>query len=235
VSVDPAEAVAFVAEALAARADPEKATGMQAYMKTDMPFFGVQKPARKEVLRELRARFPVEDARQHETVVRALWAQPHREEKYLAIAFARAEADFIRLDAIPLYRELIIHGAWWDLVDEVAIHLVGRVWKTQRAELSPLMDEWIREEDMWLRRSAIIGQITHKQGTDAQRLFTYCAARMHEREFFIRKAIGWALREYSKIAPVAVRDFLLANRAHLSGLSYREGAKRLVRDGLIAP
>ncbi|MDH3226447.1 MAG: DNA alkylation repair protein [Thermoleophilia bacterium] len=222
-----AEVVQFVAGALEQRADPEKAVRMQAYMKTQMSFYGVQKPGRSEVLKELRARFSIEDAGTYESVVRALWAQPHREEKYLAIAVARSAREFIGLDAIPLYRDLIVQGAWWDFVDEVAIRLVGAIWRQSRAELSPLMDQWINDEDMWLRRTAIIGQITHKDETDEDRLFGYCSRRMDETEFFIRKAIGWALREYSKTAPDAVRGFLKQNKDGLSGLSYREGAKRL--------
>jgi 3-methyladenine DNA glycosylase AlkD len=227
------EVTEFATAELGARANPEKATGMQAYMKTEMPFYGVQKPGRREIAKELCSRFPITNVAQYEAVVRALWSQPHREEKYLAIDVARAAKQFIGLDMVPLYRELIIDGAWWDFVDEVAIRLVGAVWRTERIALSPLMDQWIDHHDMWCRRSAIIGQIGHKDDTDEGRLLDYCSRRMHEREFFIRKAIGWALREHSKTAPELVREYLLANREDLSGLSYREGAKRLVREGLM--
>ena len=93
------------------------------------------------------------------------------------------------------------------------------------------MDTWIDHDDMWLRRAALISQIKHKKGTDEKRLFRYCTRRAAEKEFFIRKAIGWALREYSYTAPEAVCDFIRENRDSLSGLSIREGAKQLRRAG----
>ena len=227
--------VAWVARELAARANPDKAAPMAAYMKTDMPFYGVQKPGRTEVLAGLRERFPLTSPDELEDAVRALWRQPHREERYLALALARAERRLIRSERLGLCRDLIVDGAWWDLVDEVAVHLVGDLWLHDRARVGPVMDEWVDDPDMWLRRTALIGQTRHRDETDQARLFRYCSRRAGEREFFIRKAIGWALREYSKTAPEAVRDYLLANGSRLSPLSRREGARRLLREGLMDP
>src|SRR5579872_5304341 len=112
------ELVAFVQSELANRADPRKAAGMAAYMKTSMPFYGVPKPAREEVSREAKQRFAVFNRRDYERAVLALWKLPHREEKYFAIDMARAWRDFIRPESLPLYRRLIAEGAWWDMVDE---------------------------------------------------------------------------------------------------------------------
>ena len=229
----PAEIVRFVARELEVLADRDRAPKMAAYMKTDMPFYGVTSPGRKVVLKEVCSRFDIDDRDTYEEVVRALWAQPHREEKYLAVGVARRLRRFVVMDSLPLYRDLVVEGAWWDFVDEVAAHPVGGLWLAHRPEMQILMDRWVEDPDMWLRRTAILGQLRHKAETDAGRLFSYCSARMHEREFFIRKAIGWALREYSKTDPDAVADFLDRNRDELSGLSYREGAKRLVREGVL--
>ena len=230
----PAELTAFVSERLAAVADPSKAPQMAAYMKTDMPFYGVSKPARALIEREIRKRFKPTSRGDYLDGVERLWSLPHREEKYLALFVARSAKAFIDRESMPLYERLIRTGAWWDFVDEVAVRLVGRVVLDDPELGLPLMDEWIHDDDMWVRRTAIISQLKHKQATDAARLFRYCRARAPEKEFFIRKAIGWALREYSKTAPDAVRAFLDEHRDELSGLSLREGGKHL-HDSSVSP
>lgn len=218
----------FVAARLAERADPDKAVGMAAYLKTDMPFYGVQKPGRLAILREALERFPVGTRDEYRRSVLALWSRPHREEKYLAIGFARAHPQYVSLSSVPLYRKLIVEGAWWDFVDEVAIGLVGSVLRRQRHRTTPKIRAWSGDRNLWLRRTSIISQVGHKAETDSLLLFEVCRARMHETEFFIRKAIGWALRDYARTDPDAVRDFALAYQEQMSGLSFREATKHLV-------
>jgi 3-methyladenine DNA glycosylase AlkD len=213
--------------ALADVANAEKAVGMQAYMKTDMPFYGVQTPARVPILRRLVAEFPPTDRDEYEVLVLGLWDLPHREEKYLALGVAQHYRSFVDTASLPLYRRLIVEGAWWDLVDEVATHLVGHLVVHHPTETWPEVDRWIDGPDMWLRRSAIICQVGAKDMTDAERLFAFCAARLEEKEFFIRKAIGWALREYAKTDPQAVARFAIEHRHRLSGLSFREATKHI--------
>ena len=150
---------------------------------------------------------------------------PHREEKYLALGIVTTYKQFITLKRLPLYQRLIVEGAWWDLVDDIAARAVGTVWLNERSKSTRIMSEWIDDPDMWLRRTAIIGQLKHKDQTDEQLLFDFCAKRAHEKEFFIRKAIGWALREYAKTSPESVRAFADAHRSDLSGLSFREATK----------
>lgn len=225
--------VRFVADGLARRGDPERARQIAAYLKTEMPVFGVQKPGRVEVFREMYQRFPPESQEAYRTAVEALWAQPHREEKHAALAYAERFKRFITLDALPLYERLIREGAWWDLVDTVASKLINPLMKRHRDALRPVMDAWIDDADIWIRRAAILSQLKLKGATDADMLFGYCLRRADETSFWIRKAIGWALRQYSYTAPEAVRDFLAENRDALSGLSYREGKKQLVRMGLM--
>ncbi|MEA2024078.1 MAG: DNA alkylation repair protein [Actinomycetota bacterium] len=218
---------AFVADRLAAVADPKKAGPMAAYMKTDMPFHGVQKAGRAPILRDAVKRFPPSNRDDYRSAVLALWGRPYREEKYLAIGYARAFPRYITLSSVPLYRRMIVEGAWWDLVDETAIHLVGLVLLHQRAAMTPKIEAWIDDRDMWLRRTSILAQIGHKADTDTDLLFDACERRMHETGFFIRKAIGWALRDYAKADAAAVTDFVTAHRDGLSGLSYREATKHL--------
>lgn len=225
--VDTEACTGWVADELAKRADPVRASSMAAYMKTDMPFYGVGRDGMKPILRDLFRRYPVESAGDYERLVRALWDGPHREEKYIAIEVAKRHRGFITFDRLPLYRQLITDGAWWDFVDTVAAHLVGQVLLDDRPRVAPIMREWIDDPDMWVRRTAILSQLTHKESTDADMLFEFCHARAHEKEFFIRKAIGWSLRQYARVAPDEVRAFLAEHRDRLSGLSFREAAKHL--------
>lgn len=200
---------------------------MAAYMKTDQPFYGVQKPGRTAIFNEMIDRFASGDRDDYRTAVLALWGQPHREEQYLAIGYAKAFPRYITLSSVPLYRRLIVEGAWWDFVDDIATSLVGSVLRNQRDPMTPKIRAWIDDRDLWLRRTAIIGQLGHKEDTDESLLFDACVARLGEEEFFIRKAIGWALREYAKTNPEAVRSFVLDHRGEMSGLSFREATKHL--------
>lgn len=200
---------------------------MAAYMKTEMPFYGVKSPGRKQVLGELAADFPVEDVNAYRTSVAVLWRCPHREEKNLAVTWARRWRTFITPDNLDLYERLIVEGAWWDFVDEVAAHLVGKVLLDHPGEMTTVMYEWVESPDMWKRRTAILSQLRHGDATDEKMLFEFCLARCEEREFFIRKAIGWALRQYARTDPDAVRRFAVENRTRLSGLSFREATKHL--------
>lgn len=219
--------VSFVTSELSDAADPNRAIKMAAYLKTDMPFFGVSSPGCKGIFRQARERFAVETPEDYEAAVLALWNQPHREQKYVAIRYATQYEEIVGAEWMQLYERLIVEGAWWDLVDDMAIRAVGRSLAKQRAEVTPIMRTWIDSKDMWIRRTAIICQVRHKLDTDESLLFDHCLARMHETEFFIRKAIGWALRDYSWFQPEPVRKFLLEHRHEMSGLSYREGAKRI--------
>ncbi len=226
------ELAEYVRDRLSQLADPEKAGQMAAYMKTDMPFYGVQRPGRMKVEREVKRRFRPSSFEEYASGVLALWTLPHREGKYLALAIAFQHPDMMMPDAMPLFERLIREGAWWDLVDFTATHLVGSVLLNHPGDVWPVLDRWIEDADVWIRRTAILAQNRHKQRTNESRLYDYCLCCAGEKEFFIRKAIGWALREYSKSAPESVRDFLLAHREDLSGLSFREGAKHLVRTGV---
>jgi 3-methyladenine DNA glycosylase AlkD len=226
------DVAAFVAAELEKRGDPERAIRMAAYMKTDMPFYGVQKKALTEVLRALKRRFPVTDNGDYRSIVELLWRRPHREEKYLAISIAKGKREFITIDNVDLYQSLIVEGAWWDFVDDIAANCVGMVHRNERSMMEPIIESWIDDEFMWLRRTALLSPLKHKSDTDYVTLFDHCLRRAHEREFFIRKAIGWTLREYAKTEPARVRDFLLEHRSSWSGLTFREASKHLDLTGI---
>ncbi len=244
-ALDPAalSAPALLAQAradLRARAQPGDAPAMAAYLKADpVTFLGVHAPERRAVLLAL----PRELGRAPETlraVVEGLWdgpagGGPMREERQLAVDLAARFRAFVCLDQLDLFERMVREGAWWDLVDMVATKLVGGVWRRERATVGPLMDRWIEDEDLWIRRTALLGQLKHKQDADLDRLFSHCRATLHEREFFIAKAIGWALREQAKTHPSAVQAFLAAEWGRLQPLSRREASQILVKQGWRPP
>jgi 3-methyladenine DNA glycosylase AlkD len=232
------ELVAFVAARFRELGDPEVAAGQAAYMygkrfqamypgESGDPHYGVKSAGIKAVRREVRERFPIDTADAYLTAVTTLWELPHREEKYLAVGVAQSSTDLISIDRVPLYRRLVVEGAWWDLVDGVAANCVGGVLLRRREVMKPVIERWIDDEDLWVRRTALLAHLTHKAATDEAQLFDHCRRRMHEKEFFIRKAIGWVLRQYARSAPDAVRAFALEHRDQMSRLSVREATKHL--------
>lgn len=223
----------FVSMEFEKRADEKRAKEMAAYMKTDMPFFGVQKPERIPIYKELKKQFKPADRLTYESNARALWRLPQREGKYAALFYAGAFPEYVDAESIELYEEMIRDGAWWDFVDDIAINLVGHAYKKDRNILKKRIDKWVRDDDMWIRRTTLICHNHHKTETDEEQLFKTCLLLSPEREFFIRKGMGWALREYSYVAPKEVKRFVLTNQDKLSPLTFREATKQLVRAGLL--
>jgi 3-methyladenine DNA glycosylase AlkD len=209
---------------LAARANPAKAPDMQAYMKSEMPFLGVQKAGRTEVGRKVFAAYPLDGFEAWRDTVLALWhGATYREERYLAIALARDRRyrEHRTMAALPLYEELIVTGAWWDFVDEVAVRLVGEL------DIASFLREWAIDADMWKRRTAIIAQVLRREATDLGLLYDCIEPNRGDREFFIRKAIGWALRAYAWVDPDEVERYCATHE--LSPLSRREALRNLDR------
>jgi 3-methyladenine DNA glycosylase AlkD len=221
------ELVAWVRARLEAEADPEKSGKMRAYLKTTQPMFGASRPAQKPVWREMKKRFFPEDRDAWEAAVKALWSEPEREFRYAAIEYAKGfkRRRFLDLGAVPLIETLVREGAWWDLVDDIAVNLAGEVVLRHREEMRPVMERWITDENEWVRRTALLAQLKHKGDTDTAQLFDFCRRCAHEKSFWIRKAIGWTLRQHSRTDPDSVRGFLEAHGDVLSGLSRREASK----------
>ncbi|MBN9102460.1 MULTISPECIES: DNA alkylation repair protein [unclassified Pseudonocardia] len=220
--------VTAVRDGLATRADPDAAVSMQAYMKSAMPFRGVAKPAREGLLREVVAAHPVPDAPALLAEVRALWdGATFREERYLALAVlghrryrAWAEPGWVA----DLFQGWIVEGGWWDFTDEIANRHVGPL--VAAHGLAPLMREWSVHPDRWLRRTSVICQLGAKDRTDLGLLTDAIEANLGDPDFFLRKGIGWALRQYFRTDPEWVRTFVDTHPA-LSPLSRREALKHL--------
>lgn len=228
----PEDVATFVSNRLRAAANEEKASQMARYMKTTMPFYGVQKPGREQIARAVKWHFRPETFREYERLVLLLWKKEYREEKYLAVQLASTFRLFITMQSMDLYERMIREGAWWDFVDDIAIRLVGQVVRYERTAAFTALDTWIRDENPWIRRAVILSQVMHREQTDHVRLFEYCRICMHETDDFIRKAIGWALRDYSQCDPGRVLAFVTAHQEHMSGLSVREATRLMGQTGL---
>jgi 3-methyladenine DNA glycosylase AlkD len=218
--------VEAVVAAFSASANPEKAVGMRAYMKNQFPFWGLTAPERTALLRQCWAGLAPLDEEDLVTAVKALWVLPEREYQYAGVALLRSHLRRAGPGLVTLAEALIIDKSWWDTVDELASHVVGPL-VLRYPELRIDVERWIDSDNLWLARTAIIHQNGYKDRTDADLLFDYCLRRADEKDFFIRKAIGWALREYSKTDPDAVRAFVAQHESLLSGLSRREALRRI--------
>ncbi|PSL03745.1 3-methyladenine DNA glycosylase AlkD [Haloactinopolyspora alba] len=228
------ELVADIRAALRTAADPAKAAPMRAYMKSEMPFLGVPKPDRVRALRPLLRQRVLGDPHCWEATVRELWdGAEHREERYAAIQLAQAPPyrTWARsADVLGLFEHMIVTGAWWDLVDDVAIHSVGPVLTAHRATVTPAVLAWSRDHDRWRRRAAVICQVGANEDVDVELLASCVLASVDDPDFFLRKAIGWALRQHSRTDPDWVRSFVARSGRRLSALSRRE-ALRVVGPG----
>lgn len=216
--------------ALSEVADPDKAPAMQRYMKSEMPFLGVPKPAREPVTKRFLATLTLPDAASWRDTVLAIWrGATYREERYVAIALTRDRRakPFYDMDALPMLDELIVTGAWWDYVDELAAYGLGALLERDPKPMRRTMLAWSKDKDMWRRRSSILCQLRSKAKTDRELLYACIEPSIGSNEFFLRKAIGWALRQYAYHDPDEVRRWVAANEARLAGLTKREALKNL--------
>jgi 3-methyladenine DNA glycosylase AlkD len=215
--------IAAVRAGLQELADPVKAPEMQAYMKSDMPFAGVPKPGRVALLKSLPR---LESRAEWLDVVQTLWREAtYREERYVALSLS-GDRRFQSVELMPWFDEMIVTGAWWDFVDEIASRLIGPLLRSAPEVIRPQMLKWSTDEDRWRRRTSIICQLGAKDATDVELLTACVDANIDDRDFFLRKGIGWALRQFAKTEPGWVRAFVEA-RPGLSPLSRREALKHL--------
>jgi 3-methyladenine DNA glycosylase AlkD len=225
--------------ALAESAIPADAPAMQAYMKSAMPFLGVHKDALRRIVKQLSVEAPFDDsAGWSEVVLHLFRGATHREERTAAVelALAKASRPFQSLEALPTYEAMIVEGAWWDLVDPLAAHGVGGLLATHGAHVEQVkraMRAWARDADLWKRRCAILSQLQHKAKTDRALLYACIEPSLASKEFFLRKAIGWALRQYARVEPDEVERYVRAHASELSGLSKREALKALLKSGAV--
>jgi 3-methyladenine DNA glycosylase AlkD len=211
-------------------ADPARAPAMQAYMKSAMPYHGVAATPLRAACQAVFAGVRFDSAAHWRDQVLELWRGARfREERYAALVLAadRRALPFQTPAAMRLYEELIVTGAWWDYVDGIASHRVGAILRAYPAPMRRRMLSWSRSRNLWKRRTAIICQLGFRGETDLSLLYACIEPSLDSREFFLRKAIGWALRQYARTDPQEIRRYAQRNRQRLSGLSFREATRHL--------
>lgn len=208
-------------------ADADRAVAMRAYLLDQFPFLGLPAPVRRAAVKDLLQ--PAADAATLLARAELLWQRPEREYRYTAIDLLRRHSRRLEVSHLPVLQTLLLREAWWESVDGLAA-VIGALLHRQPAAQT-MMDDWLAHPVFWVRRVAMLHQLGWRQDTDADRLFRYALHLAPEGEFFIRKAIGWALRDYARWQPEAVRAFLREHAASLSPLTRREAGKHLSADG----
>ncbi|WP_327358084.1 DNA alkylation repair protein [Streptomyces sp. NBC_01304] len=207
-------------------ADPERAVQVQAYLKGVAPFLGIMSPERRALSRRVLEGTGRPDEADCTAIALRCWELPEREYHYFAVDYLRRHVRRSSSGFLPVARHLITTVSWWDTVDALASHVVGGL-VVADPKLRADMDAWIEDDDLWVARTALLHQLRYKSATDTDRLFAYCLRRADHPDFFLRKAIGWCLREYAKTDAEAVRSFVAAHRDRLAPLSVREALKNV--------
>jgi 3-methyladenine DNA glycosylase AlkD len=202
------------------QANPEQAIPMRRYMRDQFEFLGIKRPQAQALFKQLKAEHGLPAIAQLEAIVRTLWDWPEREYQYLALTLLDQSQQRLTPSFLPLLEWLITTKSWWDTVDAIASHQVGKLVRQYPDIRDRTLTPWRQSDNIWLRRTTILFQLGYKSETDADLLFAIVDKNRDSSEFFIQKAIGWALRKYSKTDPDAVTTFV--STVELAPLSQRE-------------
>ncbi len=208
-------------------ADEATAIGAKRYMRNRYEFYGIKSPLRKEIIRQFYKENEFPEKAKIEEIAKDCWQQPQREFQYFAMEMLKKITKNANTGHINLYEFMIVNKSWWDTIDFIAANLVGTHFKLFPEMTRPYTSKWIDSDNMWLQRTAIIFQLKYKDGTDLDLLTGFIKKMRGSKEFFINKAIGWALREYSKTNAEWVINF--TENTQLANLSKREALKWLNR------
>ncbi|WP_310025687.1 DNA alkylation repair protein [Flavobacterium arsenatis] len=207
--------------------NPEDAVAMENYMKNHFSFYGIKTENRRLIFKTIWKEHQKEVAEKARNIAKELFSKSQRELHYCGIEILMKELKKkYQKEDISLIEFLIVTNSWWDSVDVIAKYLLGEYLIQFPDETEKVIEKFSNSENMWLNRSAILFQLGYKQKTDADLLFALCQKHSDSNEFFIRKAIGWALREYAKTNPSAVIRFVETN--NLKPLSEKEALKNIV-------
>lgn len=212
---------------MAEAADAHNAAQMAAYLRNQFPFLGIKSPQRRELLKAFLREYGLPALEATANVAKELWGQSVREHQYNALDILRRQQKKLGPEFVPTLEWLIITKSWWDTVDGLASNIAGPIFAGYPETRGTAVRQWRSVENIWLRRTTLLFQLKYKDKTDAPLLFSLIEGNLLDKEFFIQKAIGWSLREYSKTDETAVREFV-AN-TELSPLAEREALKWLKR------
>ena len=203
----------------------ENARGAEKYMRDQFKFLGIKSPGRRELSKQFYAQHGLPEIRDLDKIIKDLWSLEHREYQYFGMELCDKFKKKFRKNDIKLMEWMVTNKSWWDTVDYIAANPIGNYFRLFPECISDITGRWIKHSDFWLNRSALLFQLKYKEQTDAHLLFEYCDQHKHQDEFFIRKAIGWALRQFAKTDPKAVKDYVKS--ANLKPLSKKEALKNL--------
>ncbi len=206
-------------------ANKERAVGAKAYMLNQFEFYGIVTAKRRKLAKEYMKLHPLNSQKELETIVKECWHLPERDYQYFAVELISFHKKIWKPSIIQLLQWCIVHKSWWDCVDHIASECLTDYFKRFPQQIQPVTYKWNKSNNIWLQRSSIMFQKAFKQSTDKELLAEYILHCKDSKEFFVRKAIGWALREYSKTNPTWVKAFVQNNALH--SLSAREALKRI--------
>ncbi|MGB4204485.1 MAG: DNA alkylation repair protein [Bacteroidales bacterium] len=204
-------------------ANPTDAVFMKKYMRNMFEFFGIRSTIRQEIMRDFFKTYGLPELSIFESVIKELWQQPEREYQYFGIELTDRMFRKNIGCAIEVIEFMIVNKSWWDTVDLIAVNIAGKYFKKYPHLIQEKTENWLHSGNIWLQRTALLFQLKYKNKTNTALLFDLIKHLKDSNEFFIRKAIGWALREYSKTSPETVIQFVENNE--LPGLSRREALK----------
>ena len=209
-------------------ADQDRRKQMSEYMRGQFDYFGLTSPIRKDLAAPFLKELPKESKAFNYELIELLWQQPQREFHYVAQElFFKIAKKHISEEDLPLIESLITRHSWWDTIDFIAPKIVKIYFDKYPEKRNQTIDNWIDSENIWLQRSALLLHLKQKEEVDFEYMFATILRLTGTKEFFINKAIGWLLREYSKKHPVLIKDFINTHYETLSNLSIREGSKYL--------
>ncbi len=220
------EFVSKIEKEFGKRGDPKVAAWQKAYLRNQFEFFGLSSKQRREIQKPFLAKNSLPAKSELAEIVNTLWQKPQRDFQYLAQEMAFKYAPKFTKNDIALFEYMVINKSWWETVDVIAPKLMGEYFKMYPQQISVCVEKWLKSNNIWLQRSAILFQLKYKSNLDTQLLSHIINSLLDSKEFFINKAIGWILREYAKVNPKWVLEF--ANKTQLSNLSKRE-ALRIIK------
>ena len=202
------------------KANPGTAIKMEKYMRNLFPFFGVKSPERREIFSEFKKANGLIPNTNKKEIVLWCWQSPQREYQYFAMNFLGKSVKTEPEDILDIYEYMIVNKSWWDTVDFIASNLVGAYFTKYPEKINEKTQQWMKSENIWLQRTCLLYQLKYKSRLDTKLMHSFISQLIHSKEFFIQKAIGWILREYSKTNP----DFVIryVNKTDLATLSKRE-------------
>ena len=224
--------IAALRHELKAHTNPEAAARGQAYVKSAMPLYGIDARTIRKITRNVFQQFPLSDFDHWHDTVLTLWRNARfREERHCAILLCeeRKYSCYQTLDTLPMYEEMIVTGAWWDFVDPIAAHSIRGLLSCFPRKMAPVLKQWSCSQNIWKRRAAILSQLRLKDKTNLKLLYQCIGPSLGSGEFFLQKAIGWALRDYAWHDSREIVRYVTANKNRLSKLSQREALKNLSR------